>query len=296
MTNIHYLGPVGTFSEIAARRAARELLPDGTLTPCPSVRDVAQRIRAAAEQGEKSLGIVPYYNLLEGLVQESLDVIQEYHCEVIRLVRIAIVFCAGAKHVSDQKTNTTSKVASHPKALAQCAAFIAAHYPQATQMPMPSTAEAAAYAARTVDTVAIASEEALQSQGLTLIARDVGDKRFGRGNFTDFFCIQAQGDGSRPSQTGANRSLVAITPDDDRSGLLVSILSLFAQGGINLAKIHSRPAVMDLDDRSEPQTFYIEAERGPEDADLQKCVGELRALFQRDPRQVRLLGGFIEPV
>jgi prephenate dehydratase/prephenate dehydrogenase len=263
--SIHHLGPAGTFSERAAK-ALGARLPSWTTVPEANATAVA-----AAARHPGSLGVLAYYNLLEGLVQENIDLIDEQRLHVLDAMRLPIRFAAG----SIDGTNTHGVVVSHAKALAQCSDFIRRFMPGAEVRPTASTADAARLAADG-GLVAIAEVTALEANGLRVFARDVGNRPFERTNFTDFLVVAAEG-GLFPEMGAAvpSRTLIAITPQIDRAGLLADILGQFAFAGLNLAKIHSRPTLHAPQIAIEPQTFYLEIMGGPADPSLQRCLDAL---------------------
>ena len=70
------------------------------------------------------------------------------------------------------------------------------------------------------------------------------------------------------------RTLIAIVPTVDYVGLLADILGQIAFFGINLLKIHSRPAPSD-DDGPAPQMFYLETDTPAGSPELRLCFETL---------------------
>ncbi|MEM8875085.1 MAG: prephenate dehydratase domain-containing protein [Planctomycetota bacterium] len=259
---VHHLGPRGTFSEAAARHFGDELIPQ------PSFDALASAV------GGDAVGVLPYYNLLEGLVQEPIDLIFERELHVNGAVRIPVTFAAGG---------AGEPIRSHPKALAQCSDWIAGRATQAA----PSTADAAKLAATDGGT-ALAARPAIEAAGLTVIHDDVGNRRGGRANFTDFLFVA---DTPADLRAGDYRTLLAVTPAEERPGLLAELLAQFAFHRLNIAKIHSRPAFGANHD-IEPQMFYLEVMCRPDDDAFVRCAEAIRWHFRSSADAVRLLGGW----
>ena len=282
--NIRFLGPANTFSEKAALAFAGTLPQPLVLAAAPSFEAIAQAVARAADGS--ALGVLPYYNFLEGLVQESLDLIVEYRLCIADACRVPISFAIGGWPVAEPL------VFSHPKALAQCSEFLREHFPGACLENVASTGDAPSLVARKQSGCAIASESALENAGVPIIARDIANKRHGKGNFTEFLLLAREGvAGPSRHPDAAMRTMVAIAPDFDEPGLLATILGQVAFHRINIAKIHSRPLFLATAGDTEPQMFYLELACPLSSPALALCVGSLRHRFGR-VGSVRLLGQF----
>ena len=114
---IYYLGPSKTYSEEAAKifaAKAKFVKETPILMPVSCLEDIINWLRThqLKERGGKCFGVIPSYNYLQGLVQESLDVIYEGRMSIIGAVRVAIEFALG----SYSKSDIRDAVYSHPKA------------------------------------------------------------------------------------------------------------------------------------------------------------------------------------
>ena len=280
--NLSFLGPRNTFSEKAALAFAGSFAPDVELSPAPSFEAIARSVRQSAD----TLGILPYYNFLEGLIQESLDLIVEYDLRIADACRVPISFAIGGW---PDKENL---VFSHPKALAQCSDFLRKNFPEARLETVASTGDAPANVARRGGGCAVASESALGNAGLPILARDIANRRHGKPNFTEFLLLGRGEDSAASRQPdGVMRTMIAIAPDFDEPGLLATILGQVAFHRINVAKIHSRPLFLETAGDTEPQMFYLELTCPLRSPALALCVESLRHRFGRT-ESVRLLGQF----
>ncbi len=282
--NIRFLGPANTFSEKAALAFADALPQPVVLASAASLEAIAQAVARATDGS--SLGVLPYYNFLEGLIQESLDLIVEYRLRIADACRVPISFAIGGWPEAEKI------VFSHPKALAQCSDFLRRHYPEAALENVASTADAPAVVARRRAGCAVASESALEHAGVPVLARDIANKRHGKANFTEFLLLghEAARDTSHHAEA-LMRTMVAIAPDFDEPGLLAIILGQVAFHRINIAKIHSRPLFLATAGDTEPQMFYLELMCPLSSPALALCVESLRHRFGR-VESVRLLGQF----
>src|SRR5439155_7705028 len=164
---VAYPGRDGAHSAAACER----LFPDDTeLLPVPSFVAVVE----AAVAGAVDSGVLPIESSLSGPVAETHDLLYDSPLSIIGETVLRIRHClVGPKAVPLESIRV---VRSHPAALDQCRALLAA-LPCATAIAAATTADAASAVAEKGDPteVAIASERAAALHGLTIVSADVGD-------------------------------------------------------------------------------------------------------------------------
>lgn len=303
MTTIHYLGPEGTFSELAARAMA----DDAGFSSCEFVphRTLAQAMTAVCDTVDTSgdanaFAVVPYYNLIEGLIQETLDLLVEHNLIVSAAMQLPVRFAVGGFVREDEMPISPEQpippgqivwpvtenvpVFSHPKGLAQCSNFLRENLPSAVLRESTSTSQAAARVAEDRFGLAIARRETLERYGLPVLADDIGNRLYSRRNYTEFLRVGRAGATlPAPADVPAflqTRTMIAVIPAVDRVGLLADILGQIAFFGINLLKIHSRPAPAD-DDGPAPQMFYLETDTPLDSPELRLCFETLEMRLSR---------------
>lgn len=259
MTRIAYLGPPGTFGELAAMQFA----PSAELMPFPSHAAVA----AAVESGMADLGVVAIENLLNGSVQETLDILihetdLQIQAELIVPVRHCLVARPGTRP-SDVRV-----IYSHPQALGQCRKFLERCFPGAQAEAALSTTEAVQLALRREgDAAAIATERAAELMNAEILARDIQDSE----NNVTRFLVLGRG---LPPPTGRDRTSIAFTFAEDRPGALASVLNAFAAANINCTKIESRPTKSTLGE----YVFLIDFEGHQDDPPVRAVLEQIRPL------------------
>ncbi len=133
--NIAYLGPEGTYTQLAALTYSLQLEQQThypvSLKAFPSI----SRAMQATANGETSVTIVPVENSTE---------------------EIQLIY-------------------SHPQALSQCQIWLETHLPQASLVPTRSTTEALQHLSSNASTAAISSEWAAQLYDLPVLAHDIND-------------------------------------------------------------------------------------------------------------------------
>lgn len=256
-----YLGPPGTFGEMAALRYA----PGAKLVPCPSHAAVA----AAVEAGEADEGVVAIENFLNGSVAETLDIlIHESNLriqhELVLPIEHHLVAAPGTQ------ANDVSVIYSHTQALGQCRRYLAREFPGAHLEAALSTAQAVEFAVvRGKGAAAIGTMRAAEVYGAAVLAENIQDSDQ---NVTRFVVL---GHGEQPS-TGHDRTSIAFTFANDRPGALASVLNEFASRSINCTKIESRPTKQVFGE----YVFLIDFEGHQDDAICRDALEQVRPLCE----------------
>ncbi len=168
---VAFLGPVGTFSEIAARQAA-ELVgrPAARLVPCEGFDDVIGSVVG----GGAGLGVLPIVNSSSGLVElAAAGLLRSRRLVAGGVIDVSIRFDAYAVGDDLQALGPSPVIYSHPQAFSQCAHFIGRLGWRS--VACDSTAAACARAGRERDGIAIAARGQAEPFGLVTVERDVGD-------------------------------------------------------------------------------------------------------------------------
>jgi chorismate mutase/prephenate dehydratase len=254
---LHFLGPEGTFAHAAALAVQSREYPGAVLKAVPTIVGVFEEVSVVPG----SLGVVPIENSTEGSVSFTLDALLEHPSlyiigeEVVEVEQCLL----GTGALSTIKT-----VHSHPHGLAQCKRWLRANLPHASLVASSSTAAAALAVRGDSEHAAIASALAGQLAGLNILVRGVQDRTR---NATRFLVL-----GHQPaSPTGNDKtSLVFSTPH--QQGALHKVLGLFAQHGINLSKIESRP----MPDAMWQYVFFADLAGHQDDLPLASALNQLR--------------------
>ncbi|MCR2821612.1 prephenate dehydratase [Lederbergia panacisoli] len=267
---VAYLGPKGTFSEEAALRyfsnSKNEMIMYNTIF------DVLE----AVDEGEADKGIVPIENAIEGTITMTTDGLINHDVwiegEAILPVKLHLLTVRGA-NLGDIK-----EIWSIPPALAQCRMFTKEMKAETQHYSSTSGAAEALSQSGRLDAGAVASELAADIFDLDIAKRDIHDNDC---NSTRFLVLSKTPNGNIHE---TDKSMLLITPTEDRPGLLAIILNVFSSLDINLSWIESRPTKKKLG----TYRFFIEAALGVHDANLKKAVTILEAYGH----EVRVLGSY----
>jgi prephenate dehydratase len=271
---VAFLGPAGTFSEEALRASAPGPVEE---VPYPSVLETVM----AVEEGEVDRAVVPIENALEGGVAATLDALAT-GADGVRIVAevvIPIHHCVVAAR--ELALEEVERVISHPQATAQCGRFLREQLPGAERVSAGSTAEAVRQV-RDGDRpwVALGSRLSAELYGCKLLAADVEDRP---DNLTRFVWLAPAVEATDPGPR-AKTSIVFWGAGDESPGWLVAALHEFADRGINLTRIESRPRRVRLGH----YMFFADLEG----AEAEPRVGEALGALAGRVQTLRVLGSY----
>ena len=264
-----HLGPRGTYTEAAAIAFA----PEAVLLPLPSFTAAVE----AVERGEADAAVCAIENSIEGPVLETRDLLLRERSgvlirgEVVLPIRHALVGAKGIDFAAAQV------VYSHPQALAQCRAHLAALAPNAKPVAALSTAAAIESAIAEPGALAVGNALAADLYGATVYAQDIADES---GNETRFVVLARED----APPTGDDKTSLAFTTHHDRPGSLVEVLSLFSSRGLNLTRVESRPTRRALG----TYVFVLDVLGHRTDPPLAEALAEAQAVAL----WMRLLGSY----
>jgi len=250
---VAYLGPEATFTHEAALRSFGSSIQ---LEPQTTVAEVFARV----ERGEVEHGVVPVENSMEGAVTHTLDELMNSPLKICGEVYLPVSQNLISLEPSAERVEL---VCSHPMALAQAAGWLRRELPWALMEEVDSTAEAARRAAAEPGVAAVGSVLAAGAHGLTVLARNIQDAR---ANTTRFIVLGRDWAG----RTGKDKTSVVFSVKD-RPGVLKDALSAFAEEGINLTRIESRPSRK----RAWTYVFFADFRGHPEEERVKRALDSL---------------------
>jgi chorismate mutase/prephenate dehydratase len=259
-TRVAYLGPAGTFSELAALGYFGSSL---TRVPCASIDEVFRTTTA----GAADFGVVPVENSTEGVVARSLDLF--LHTPLFIIGETSLFVRHNLLRRSDSLEGI-SAVLAHPQALAQCHGWLANHLPNAERRPVASNAEGARLAGLDPTLAAIASERAASEYGLHVVAPAIQDDPHNR---TRFAIVTHPQRHPAPQSSGHDCTSLVVSVSN-RPGAVHDMLVPLKTHGVSMSRFESRPA------RSGQWEyyFYIDIEGHPAEPHVAAALAELRTV------------------
>lgn len=238
---VAYCGTEGAFAHIATEKLF------------PTARKVAygdfESAYRSVESGECDIVVLPTENSSNGEVGEVTDLMFSGTLYVNGTCELAIshdlVAPRGAR-LEDIKT-----VISHPQALGQCAKYIHEHGFRTEEFA--NTALAAKHIAELGDksAAAIASAEAANIFGLTVLEKNINQSRI---NTTRFAVLSRTERKHKSSEMGIHTILLFTVRNE--AGALARAIDIIGKHGFNMRSLRSRP----MKELLWQYYFYVEAE------------------------------------
>jgi chorismate mutase/prephenate dehydratase len=263
---VGFLGPPGTFSEQALFKhfghSAHGL-------PLASIEEVFQEVEA----GHADFGVVPVENSGQGTIQSTLDMFLTSSLKICGEVELHVhqFLLSRSGRLED-----IERVYSHAMSLAQCSAWLRQNLPRAEKSPVSSNAEAARRARQADDAAAIAGESAGHVYGLKVVAGPIEDRP---DNTTRFLVVGRE----LFHASGHDRTSLLVFVRD-QPGALFNVLRPFAEHGVSMNRIESRPSHAGR----WQYAFFIDVSGHAEDGPVREALSELGD-YAAD---VRVLGSY----
>ncbi|MEQ1637187.1 MAG: prephenate dehydratase [Methylococcales bacterium] len=264
--DVAFLGPEGTFTQQAAYKHFGHAV---NTVPAVSIADIFN----AVENEQCQFGVVPVENSTEGVINHTLDRFLGSPLKICGEVEVRVHQNLMAAFEQREKI---TEVFSHQQSLAQCRLWLDKHLPHAIRTPVSSNAEAARMAVGCVNKAAIASQAAAELYGLSVIDKNIEDEP---NNTTRFIIVGYQGSTS----TGQDKTSLLISTGN-QPGALYKILAPFAEYGIGMLHIESRPSRQGLWE----YVFFIDIEGHCEDEKVAKALQSLR----NSVNMLKILGSY----
>ena len=258
-TRVAYLGPAGTFSELAALGFFGSSIVN---VPCASIDEVFRATAASAAD----FGVVPVENSTEGVVARSLDLFLTTPLVIVGETSLFVRHNLLRKVASLEGIQA---VCAHPQALAQCHGWLAHHLPLAERRPVSSNAEGARLASLDASLAAVASERAASEYGLHVAAPAIQDDPHNR---TRFAIVADPARQPQPQASGHDCTSLVVSVTN-RPGAVHDMLVPLKAHGVSMSRFESRPA------RSGQWEyyFYIDLQGHPQQPHVAAAMHELRA-------------------
>jgi chorismate mutase / prephenate dehydratase len=264
--HVAYLGPEGGFCHVLSRA---HFGVGGHFIESLSVRDALEEV----SRGRAACAVFPFESSDDGLVQTSVTALTDTELVIVgaRTLPLTFQLMGRAPNLSDLE-----KVYTTPLGHAACQRFLDADLPRVSVIDVRSMKVAAELAQEDPTSAAIVPEPTGREQALGMLRSNVGDSA----EIKMRYAIAAP----RPASRSSADVTCLLFSIDDKPGSLFDILRHFAERGINLRRLHSRPAGREPWD----YVFYVEISGH---ATERSVITSLEAV-KKSTRYLRVLGSF----
>ena len=276
-----YSGEPGAFAEDAVRAC----FGDVATLPVGGFRDVFE----AVDAGAALAGVVPIENLVNGTVRENYDLLLELALAIRGEVVVPVRLCLAA--LPGEPLETIERVYSHIQALGQADRFL-----RTRPWTLLTTYNTAGAGKAIVDrrerrAAAVLSPRAAALFGLEVLADGIESVPDNRTRFLVVARPETALPPIRPEARAASRDggpapmrTTLVISVRNEPGTLLRCLRVFAEAGLNMCKLESRPSR----ERPWEYVFWVDLDA---DADTAPTRAALVAL-ERVAQAVRVLGSY----
>lgn len=263
---VYYLGPKGTFSEIAT------IMHFGSSVEKLETENIIDIFKEVAKN-KNSYGILPFENSIEGMVNQSLDNLIESKLKICSELELPIEHCLISSERNINKLNT---IYGHPQALAQCRNWVSKNLPRAKIIETESSAKAAQLIKNKSGKGSIGPKQISEIYSLNLLKEKIQDQIT---NTTRFLVIGNE----FPGKTSNDKTSISLSLKNEQ-GALLKVLQIVNKNKINLTNILSRPVKKNKWQYS----FFLEFLGHASDKNVLKLFKEL----QRVSYDLKVLGSY----
>ncbi|HEX7472916.1 MAG TPA: prephenate dehydratase [Candidatus Limnocylindrales bacterium] len=270
---VAFSGEPGSFAEDAVLRAFGEVERVG-VPGFPAVFE-------AVAGGAAAVGVVPIENVVAGTIRETLDLLLAHDLVIVGEVVVPVRLCLAA--LPGQRIEDIERVSSHVQALEQASDFL-----RSRPWTLVSTYNTAGAGKDIVEraergSAAVLSPRAAAVFGLEVLAADIASDPLNR---TRFWLVARPGAAApqvEPAAGSGHRTTVVFGVRNE-PGTLLAALHAFADRGVNLSKLESRPSR----ERAWEYVFWADLDGSEDDPACSAALADLGARATL----VRVLGSY----
>lgn len=221
---VAYLGQEGGFGHLAARThfgASAEM----------HALETSQQVLDAVERGNASFGVLPFETSYDGAVTETVNLLARGEAKVSAEIPVRRTFhlMSVAGRPGDFRT-----IYAAASAITACQGFLSRRFPEALVIDTRTGLQAAQRAHDEADAAALGTDVVAQLTGLEIVERSIED-------IQDLETRYVVVGNDFPTRTGSDRTAIVLALHD-APGVLMDCLKPFAERGINLTRLETRPA------------------------------------------------------
>ena len=256
--SVGYLGPECSSAYDASIKQFGENL---RLNPEPSVETIIRRV----EHGDFHYGVIPIETSSTGIAVPTIQALRESRLEIVAEIeirnRLAIIGPASSDGWVKVK-----RIFGDAYSIWSVSNWLRINLPLVETVVVETTAEAVKRASEDPSAAIIASESAAARFNLSVLASGVENDQNSEARFVVVGF-------NTPPPTGRDKTSVLLTVSD-RAGVLRDVLRPFADRGLTLLKIESKP----FRNHGNGYIFYVDVAGHRSDPALNAAIEELKSL------------------
>jgi len=263
-----FLGEIGTFSHKACTQYFGTQVAG---VPTPSFKAIFEAVKT----GKADFGVIPLENSLTGSIHENYDFLLNYDLRIVGEITLRIIHHLIG--VPGTGIDNIRRVFSPPLIFQQCRQFLEQH-PDWELVPVKDTA----WAVKTIGEskspadAAIAGKEAADIHGMAVIEEGIETNPR---NFTRFVVIAHDS-----IEKGPRNKSSLIFSTGNQPGALYEVLKIYAENGINMVKLESRP----IHGKPWEYMFYVDIEADVESESFRPVLD----LLKEKTDYLKILGSY----
>ena len=192
--------------------------------------DTVEEVAGLVQQGSLAHGIVPVENSQDGSIGSTYDLLLESSLMACGEAQIRTTYCLAGNKSST--IASLKKIYAHPQALGQCQAFLR-HLGSELIPTYHTLGTVKMIKEKWRSSAIVAGEGVAFASDLKILAREIEDNRW---NSTRFFLL-----GKQDAPPTGNDKTSIVTLLKHQPGTLYRVIKEFADRGINLSKVETRP-------------------------------------------------------
>ena len=263
---VAYVGPEGGFCHEAA---LAHFGASARFVPALGVTEAMEEV----VRGRAGVAVFPFESSVDGLVQPSVTALAETDLVLVgeRVLKASLDLMSKTPDLG-----AIEHVYATALGQAACQRFLDAELPRASVIDVRSPVVAAELARDEPNAAALVTERVGRAAGLDTLRGNIGDEpdlklRYGFAS-------------SRPAMRSGNDATCLLFSVDDQPGSLFGVLRHFAERGVNLRKLQSRPVSHgDWD-----YVFYVELGAHA----TERSVTTALEAIKRSTKYLKVLGSF----
>jgi chorismate mutase/prephenate dehydratase len=263
---VAYVGPEGSFCHEMARA---QFGAAASLVECSTVADTLEEVR----RQRATFATFPFDSSVDGLILPAVFALAETDLVLVAERTLPAMLCLMT---ATGEAGAVERVYATSSAHAVSERFRKREYPQAAVLDVRSPFEAARRAKEDPRSAAVVPESSGREVGLEVAKENVGDEPELKYRYGVV--------GSRPASRSGNDTTCLLFSLDDAPGTLFQVLRHFAERGINLKKIQSRP----VRGASWDYIFYVEVAGHVTDRGVVTALEAMKSAT----KYLKLLGSF----